>query len=664
MRRAQGWAALALLVAVSTAVRAFAATRVPVPWIPVDETLYAKLGQSLYRHGSLELLGEPTGLYTLVYPALVGIPLSLGSLQSGYTALKILQALTMSLAAVPAYCWTRELASRRAALAAAALTLSLPGLAYAGLVMTEVAYYPLLVLAAWTCARAIAEPTPRRQALAVGALLVACATRLQAVALPAAFLAAAALLALVERRRRTLVSLAPTWVAFGVLAILWTLWRLVRGVPLLGAYQAAAESSYGVDDSLLAVVRHTGDVVLLTAVVPVAALLLLAMDVLRRRDSPPGERAYVVVVVSFAVATVLQVGIFASRHVGYIAERNLFSLAPLIFVGFAIWLDRGAPRPRVRASLVAVLVVAPVLAIPVESFLSAGSLPFSFTAVALERLLRGDALATQELVIFGGAALAAALFVVLPRRFAWALAALVFALLGLGSIPASIGLVDASRTQQARFLGPVKDWVDRAAAGPTFYLYDGDRDVDAVWENLFWNDDIQAVYDLPGTQVIGPVPQHELSLWPDGTLRPAPKLDAVVASSNLTFVGERVADAPQQLPGQAGLRLWRLDGVPRVALRMSGFQSNGDVYGGSNGTITVYGCGPGSLRVIILIKTPETIAIKRDGVPWRSRTFLKQRVWDLRIPAPPGHTGRDACFFELQPTALLGTTLIQFEPAT
>jgi hypothetical protein len=661
MRRAQGWAALALLVAVSTAARAFAATRVPVPWIPVDETLYAKLGQSLYRHGSLKLLGEPTGLYTLVYPALVGIPLSLGGLQSGYTALKIVQAAAMSLAAVPVYCWTRELASRRAALAAAALTLALPGLAYAGLVMTEVAYYPVLVLAAWACARALGDATLRRQAFAVGALMLACATRLQAVALPAAFLAAAGLLALVERRRQPLVRLAPTWLAFGLLAVLWTAWRFVRGVPLLGAYQAAAQGSYGVEDSLLAIVRHTGDLVLLTAVVPVAGVVLLAVDVLRRRGSAAGERAYVSVALSFTAATVLQVAIFASRNVGYIAERNLVALAPLIFVGFALWIDRGAPRSRPVASLVAVLVLAPVLAIPVDDFLSAGSLPFSFTAVALERVLGGHSLAVQELVVFGGAALAVALVALTPRRLAWALATLVLATLALGSVPASSGLVDASRTQQTRFLGPVKDWVDRAKAGPAFYLYDGDRDVDAVWENIFWNDDIRAVYDLPGTTVIGPIAQHEVALWPDGKLLPPPKQRAVVASSNLTFLGERVAEAPQELPGQTGLRLWRLDAAPRVALRMTGFQPNGDVYGGSTGTVIVYGCGPGSLRVIILVKTPVEIEIKRDGVPWRTRTFQTEQVWDVHIPAPAGHDGRDTCVFDLQPNALLGTTLIEFD---
>lgn len=663
MRRAQGWAALALLVAVSTAARAFAATRVPVPWIPVDETLYAKLGQSLYRHGSLTLLGEPTGLYTLVYPALVGIPLSLGSLERGYTALKLLQALTMSLAAVPAYCWTRELASRRAALAAAALTLALPALAYAGLVMTEVAYYPVLVLAAWASARALAEPSLGRQVSAAAALMLACATRLQAVVLPVAFLGAAALIAFVERRRGLLVRLGPTWVAFGVIASVWLVWRLVRGVPVLGAYQAAADSSYGVGDSLLAIVRHAGDLVLLTAVVPVAGVVLLAVDVLRRRGSAAVERAYVAVALSFSLATLLQVAVFASRHVGYIAERNLVALAPPVFVGFAVWLDRGAPRPRPLASLVALLVLAPVLAIPIESFLSAGSLPFSFSAVALERLLGGHSLATQELVIFGAAALAAALVVLIPRRFAWSLGALVFAALALASIPASLGLVDASRTQQTRFLGPVKDWVDGAEAGPAFYLYDGDRDVDAVWENIFWNDDIRAVYDLPGTKVIGPLAQDELMLWPDGTLRPPPPFGAVVASSNLTFVGERLAEAPQELPGQSALRLWRLDGPPRVALRSSGFQPNGDVYGGASGQVVVYGCAPGALRVTVLVKTPEQIELRRDGVPWRTRSFEKTQVWRVSIPVPPGHDGHDACTFELRPTALIGTTLIEFEPA-
>ena len=49
--------------------------------------------------------------------------------------------------------------TRGAALVAAALAVAVPGLAYSGLVMTEVLFYPLLVLAAWAGAEAIARPT-------------------------------------------------------------------------------------------------------------------------------------------------------------------------------------------------------------------------------------------------------------------------------------------------------------------------------------------------------------------------------------------------------------------------------------------------------------------------------------------------------------------------
>ncbi len=657
-----GWLALTLLIACSTALRAWGALDVPMPWIEVDETLYAKLGQSLYRHGSLELLGAPSGLYTVVYPALVGLPLGLGGLEHGYHALKVLQALVMSLAAVPVYCWTVTLASRRAALVAAALTLAVPGLAYSGLVMTEVAFYPLLVLAAWLSARALAQPTLQRQALAVGSILLACATRLQAVALPPALLGAAVLLALVERSRRPVTRLLPTWLAFAALGALWALWRLIRGVPLLGAYQAAAESSYGLEDGLLAIVRHAADLVLVTAVVPVAAVALLVTEVLRRREPSADVRAYAAVTTAFTVTTVVQVGLFASRHVGYIAERNVFSVAPLFFVGFAVWLERGAPRARLAAAITALLTVGLVLTIPIERTLSPRQLPFSFTAMALERLLGGKMLETQELVVFGAVAALGALFALVPRRLAWLLPLVVAVVLAGVSVVATRALADASRTQQTRFVGPVKDWVDRAHAGPSFYLYDGDRDVDGVWANLFWNDDIRRVYDLAGTSVIGPLPQREVTLWPDGTLRPAPAERAVVASSSFTFVGTRVAQAPQSIPGQTGLGLWKLEGRPRVSLRIHGFQPNGDVYAGTTGQAFLYGCAPGDLHVTVLVKQPQRLEIRRDGLTWRTLVFPKETVWDGRIPAPPGHHGKDVCSFELVPQGLIGTTVVEFEP--
>ena len=205
-------------------------------------------------------------------------------------------------------------------------------------------------------------------------ILLVCATRLQAIVLVPALFLAVALLAYVERSRRPLRAFVPTWVAFAILAVLWALWRAVQGVTLLGGYQDVAETSYSVGDTLLGIVQHAGDVVLVTALVPAAGAALLVAGVLRRRESSPEVRASAAVVTAFTAAIVLQVGVIAPRYVGYIAERNVFSVAPLVFVGFAVWLDRGAPRTWLSGAVAALVSLGLVLTIPIGDFLTDRSL--------------------------------------------------------------------------------------------------------------------------------------------------------------------------------------------------------------------------------------------------------------------------------------------------
>ena len=184
------WVTLGSLVLLSTVLRTWASRGVPTPWIAPDEQIYGLLGQGLYRDGSLTILGGPTPYYSAVVPAVVGLPLSIGDLALGHSLLKALQALVMSLAAVPVFLWGRSFMAPRWALVAAALTLALPGLAYSGLVMTEAVFYPVFVLAAWATAAALASPTTTRQALLVAALCLAVATRLQAIVLLAVIVTA------------------------------------------------------------------------------------------------------------------------------------------------------------------------------------------------------------------------------------------------------------------------------------------------------------------------------------------------------------------------------------------------------------------------------------------------------------------------------------------
>src|SRR3954467_15403943 len=221
----RAWWALAALVAVSTALRAWAALQVPVPWIAPDEMVYALLGRGLWHHGSLDILGGPTPYYSLLTPVLAGLP---------YDPLRVVQALVMSLAAVPTFLWARALVPARSALLAATLAVAVPGLAYSGLVMTEVLFYPLLVLAAWAAAEALVRRTWQAQLLAVAAFLAVAGTRLQAIVLLPAYATAVGLDAGMARSWAGLKKLWPAVAGFGGLALAWLVWQLASGGATLG----------------------------------------------------------------------------------------------------------------------------------------------------------------------------------------------------------------------------------------------------------------------------------------------------------------------------------------------------------------------------------------------------------------------------------------------
>jgi hypothetical protein len=79
--------ALAALVLLSTGLRAWAALKVPVPWIAPDEMVYGLLGRDLWLHGSLSILGGSTPYYSLLTPLLAGFPLAAFGLGTGYDVL-------------------------------------------------------------------------------------------------------------------------------------------------------------------------------------------------------------------------------------------------------------------------------------------------------------------------------------------------------------------------------------------------------------------------------------------------------------------------------------------------------------------------------------------------------------------------------------------------
>ena len=83
------------LVVVSTVLHWLAARRIAGLWIIPDEVIYARRGLELWHHFRLPILNGQGAGYSVLYPALAGLPLAASSLSQGYAWLKIVQALVL-----------------------------------------------------------------------------------------------------------------------------------------------------------------------------------------------------------------------------------------------------------------------------------------------------------------------------------------------------------------------------------------------------------------------------------------------------------------------------------------------------------------------------------------------------------------------------------------
>ena len=534
--------------------------------------VYGELGRSLWEHGSLSILGHTTPFFSLVYPAFVGPFLSLGNLTLGYSLLKGFQALVMSLTAVPVFLWARSLVRPGWALVAALLTLAVPGLAFAGFVMTEVAFYPVICVVAWAMARALERPTAGRQALAVAGIALATATRLQAIVLVPVLVLAILLKAALDRTWlagvRRFAPLVGSLLAIGAAGVAFNLAR--GGSPLgsvLGAYKVTGHVSYGVGDAVRFAIYHAADLLLMTALLPVFAVALVLVEAAAGRERSEAVRAYLAVTVSLCLGFVAEVGLFTSRLLGRLAERNLLALAPLLFVGFVIWLDRGLPRRVVPTALASLGALGLLLYLPWDRFVTAAAQPDAFSVIPLYRLrVNYPGLDTRLVVVLGAVELLA-MAAFLPRRRAWILPLAVFVLFVGASVSATQVVSHQARLFRLVMVGPDRRWIDEHAPGPVAYVYTGELGWSGgapVWTNLFWNRRIRRVYDLGAAPALGPLPQRRVV--PDGQgrlrLENGRQVEAryVVAVGGLQLVGTPIVDSRP-----APLVLWKITPPLRLA---------------------------------------------------------------------------------------------------
>jgi hypothetical protein len=661
------WPLLAIvgLVLASATVRFAVSLSFDAPWIAPDEMIYGLVGRSFWATGHGSVLGAAAPFYG-VYPLLVGLPLHLLGPATGVTAMQLCQAILMSLTAAIVWAWARPLTGDGWALTAAALAACLPALAYSGLLMTEAAFLPAGTLALWLGARAIAQPSRARQFVLVCALVLAGAARFQGVVLAPILVTAALLAAWFARDARLLLRLAPTWIALLGLAALWVGAQLALHGGLgggLGAYGVAATTGYDAGEAARWVLRHAGDLFLLVLGIPLVAAGVLAYGAARSREHDAGVRALIAVSVSTSIWLTLQVGVFASRYVGQLAERDLIVAAPPLFTCLAVWLARGLPRPQPATSIIAVAIAAPAVLLPIRTLVTPSATPDAFMTVPLARLIDATSGSVAEATWMLIAASLVTVAVILPRRAAVAVPIVVGLALAGSSALSSAEIAKLTRVDREKFFGAAAPtWIDDAATGPVTYLYGDSGYWNLVWSTAFWNDRIKRVARLPDSPS-GSLPGGIVAPRYDGRLfdtegRPVRGRE-VVASTSFTLFGEPVAEIAQTDIDQAGLRLWRTDGVfPRLSTWTTGLQPNGDIV--QPVRVYVYACGRGTLDLTLFGKQGTPVEIDVDGVPAVRVTPPPGGVWNGSVPTPARADGATRCTYEIRSSGLVGSTKIVF----
>jgi Dolichyl-phosphate-mannose-protein mannosyltransferase len=523
------WAWLAIIVVASAAVEARVALRLPGPRIFGDELIYWELARSFSATGHFALRGVPSMSYGIGYPVLIAPVFSVfKSLPAAYEAVKVVNALIMSSAALPAYWIARRVLDRQKALVAAALAVLVPSMVYTGTIMTENAFYPAFLFCVLTTLRALESPTIGRQFVALASFAAAFLIRTEAVALLPAYITTVAVLALLEpgSRRRHLRRVVRTYRSTWALLLAGSAVGLAveaandrTPLALLGAYDAAVgKASFAAVPKWF--VYHLADLDLYLGFVPVIAAFAVT-PLAFRANAPKQLRLFVVAAVSFVFWITLLVATFSTvpAALGHLHERNLFYVAPLFVIMLLVWVADGGRRWPLAGAVVAALLPA---VLPFSKLVTSAA----SDSLALIPWASFPWQAVPLLFVIAGCVAAAASYA-LRLRYTPLLVLLVvlsFEVIGANArwqadtIARGFGTASSGRDWIDRAVTPGADvaeiWVPAAAACKSDSPPVVDKEA-SLWRNEFFNRSVGKAYYI-GRAPADNLPAVGLRLAPDG----------------------------------------------------------------------------------------------------------------------------------------------------
>ena len=548
------------------------------PWLFGDELELTQLSRSIAATGHAARRGVahgPDSLYTyLTAPVWL-----INDVANAYSGIRYLDVFVMTSVVFPTYLLARLIVGRRAALFAAAGAGAIPSLAYSSWIVEETLAYPYAAWSMFLIAKALVERRRSRRshawmAAAVLSALIGPAVRGELIVLPIV-LALAFLFALwstaAAKQRRAAWSIGD-WA--GVILLAFGAIFVISGALSHQSQEWFGVTTYYKHRSLVMGDWAAGALAIGIGVIPLVAglaALFRAPGEQPTRELRMVRSVTVAGLIGFGLYTALKSAYLSTQFATRVEERNLIYIAPLLFVGTALVLERRRVNAWAFAAAAAYAFYLVGYALyhavgsPYEMGIQLYSDSLGFAGLQqANRYLSLDTTGARILLIgltvVGIALLLAPAWLGERRRLAAgmtaALAVLILSWTVTGEIAAATGNISISRSA-ARTLRHPFTWVDSVVHG-TPVLYMGQGETDPNPENLveFWNRSIVTVSSLDGT-VGGPGPAGGPGLTRNGALTWGRQYDFAVEDwPCVDFVGVQRAQHDYSAGGTT--RTWRL----------------------------------------------------------------------------------------------------------
>src|SRR6266540_4701383 len=463
------------------------------PWLFGDELELTQLSRSIAETGHAARRGEPHSFNTL-WAYVLAPAWRIDNTHTAYATVKYIGVIVMTLTAFPAYGMARMVVGRNAALFVAAASAAIPALAYSSMIVEEPLAYPYSTLCLFLILKLLVAPSRWW----LGGTLVACAiaplVRGELGVVPVVLVLAALLL--VWR---------SDWITRWRAG--WTTWDWVGLVVLLIGAGVILSAFLGHHSYEWRVVTDIYKNRMLDLGLNAAGALTIGLGVLpvvaglASLWRAPGERPtrevssfrslLLAAIVAFGVYTAVKSAYVSTVFGTYTYERNLIYLAPLLFVGTGLWLERRRLHPvalAVSAGFVLVLLLTTPYELGQEISYNAPGLAI------LQQANRYLALDHTGAKIGLLALLAFSLVLLLVPRFvrrgaAWLAVAVGVALLAW-NLTGELAFASASNRSADRFDDNIRrplTWVDDHTGGaPTLYIGQQMTDQNGEWLLEFW----------------------------------------------------------------------------------------------------------------------------------------------------------------------------------